>query len=48
MISTLRKEFFWPGVKKEIAEYLSRCLECQQIKAEHQHPVGLLQPLPIP
>eukprot|EP00253_Pinus_taeda_P011684 PITA_11684 len=35
-------------MKKEIAEYLARCLECQQIKAEHFHPAGLLQPLPIP
>eukprot|EP00253_Pinus_taeda_P012175 PITA_12175 len=34
-------------MKKDIAEYLARCLECQQIKAEHQHPAGLLQPLPI-
>lgn len=35
-------------MKNNVAEYLERCLECQQIKAEHQHPAGLLQPLPIP
>eukprot|EP00253_Pinus_taeda_P016910 PITA_16910 len=35
-------------MKKHVAEYLARCLECQQIKTEHQHPAGLLQPLPIP
>eukprot|EP00253_Pinus_taeda_P033259 PITA_33259 len=35
-------------MKKNIVEYLARCLECQQIKAEHQHLAGLLQPLPIP
>ena len=35
-------------MKKEVAEYLGRCLEYQQIKAEHQHPAGLLHPLPIP
>eukprot|EP00253_Pinus_taeda_P016913 PITA_16913 len=35
-------------MKKNIVEYLSQCLECQQIKAEHQHPAGLLQPLPVP
>jgi ribosomal protein L21E len=35
-------------MKREVAEYLARCLECQLVKAEHQHPAGLLQPLPIP
>eukprot|EP00253_Pinus_taeda_P005349 PITA_05349 len=48
MITAIRKEYFWPGMKKNIVEYLSQCLECQQIKAEHQHPAGLLQPLQIP
>eukprot|EP00253_Pinus_taeda_P030099 PITA_30099 len=47
MVTAIRKEYFWPGMKKSIVEYLSRCLECQQIKAEHQHPAGLLQPLPV-
>eukprot|EP00253_Pinus_taeda_P008729 PITA_08729 len=35
-------------MKKDVIEYLAHCLECQQVKAEHQHPAGLLQPLPIP
>jgi hypothetical protein len=35
-------------LKKYIAEYLGKCIECQQVKAEHRHPAGLLQPLPIP
>ncbi|PKI35902.1 hypothetical protein CRG98_043708 [Punica granatum] len=35
-------------MKKEIAEYVAKCLVCQQVKAEHQHPSGLLQPLPVP
>ena len=34
-------------MKKDIADYVSRCLTCQQVKAEHQRPAGLLQPLPI-
>ena len=35
-------------MKTEVAEYIARCIECQQVKAEHRHPAGLLQPLPIP
>ena len=32
----------------EIADYVSRCLSCQQVKASRQRPSGLLHPLPIP
>ena len=35
-------------MKNEVVDFLARCIECQQVKAEHQHPIGLLQPLPIP
>jgi hypothetical protein len=35
-------------MKKEVVEYIAKCLECQKVKAEHRHPVGLLHPLPIP
>jgi hypothetical protein len=48
MITATRKQFYWPGLKKDTTKYLARCIKCQQIKAEHRHPTGLLQPLPIP
>lgn len=48
LITSLRKEYHWPGMKRDVTEYLARCIECQQVKAEHQHPAGLLQRLPIP
>jgi hypothetical protein len=35
-------------LKKDIAEYLAKCIELKQVKAEHRHPTRLLQPLPIP
>ena len=44
----LGKEYFWLNMKNKVAEYIAMCIECQQVKAEHQHPVGVLQPLPIP
>jgi hypothetical protein len=42
MITTLRKLFYWPNMKDEIAEYLARCQDWHQVKAEHQHPTSLL------
>ena len=35
-------------MKGKTKEYLARCQDCQQVKAEHQHPTSLLQPLPVP
>ena len=35
-------------MKREIAQHVAKCLVCQQVKAEHQKPGVLSQPLPIP
>ena len=48
MFQDLRKNFWWPGMRKDVSEFVCRCLICQKIKAEHQRPAGLLQPLDIP
>jgi hypothetical protein len=48
MYQVLKKRFWWYGMKRERAEYVARCDSCQRIKAEHQRPAGLLQPLQIP
>ena len=48
MYRTIRENYWWPGMKREIAEYVEKCLVCQQVKAEHQKPTGTLQPLLIP
>ena len=29
MITMLRKEYFWPNMKNEVAKYIARCIECQ-------------------
>ncbi|XP_028066914.1 uncharacterized protein LOC114269755 [Camellia sinensis] len=39
--------YWWPNIKKEIANYNSKGLQYQQVKAKHQKPAGLLQSLPI-
>jgi len=48
LLTAIQKSYFWPGLRKDVAEYLSKCLECQLVKSDHQHPAGRLQPLPIP
>ncbi|GJT89413.1 putative reverse transcriptase domain-containing protein [Tanacetum coccineum] len=40
--------YWWPGMKKDIAEYVSKCLTCLKVKAEHQRPSGVLQQPEIP
>ncbi|KAI5313255.1 hypothetical protein L3X38_042429 [Prunus dulcis] len=48
MYRTLREYYSWPHMKGDIAKYVSRCLICQQVKAERHKPSGIMQPLPIP
>ncbi|KAM2748489.1 hypothetical protein EV2_027508 [Malus domestica] len=48
MYHTIRPFYYWPGMKREIAEYVNRCMVCQQVKAERKKPFGRLQPLPVP
>ncbi|GJX84686.1 putative reverse transcriptase domain-containing protein [Tanacetum coccineum] len=48
MYYDLRDMYWWPGMKKDIALYVSKCLTCSKIKSEHQRPSGLLQQPEIP
>ncbi|CAN6716946.1 unnamed protein product [Malus baccata var. baccata] len=48
MYHTIRPFYYSPGMKREIAEYVSRCIVCQQVKAERKKPFGRMQPLPVP
>ncbi|XP_039133251.1 uncharacterized protein LOC120270302 [Dioscorea cayenensis subsp. rotundata] len=41
MYRTIRENYWWSGMMREIAEFVGRCLVCQQVKAEHQQPAGL-------
>ena len=48
MYQDLKQYYWWRGMKKDIAEYVSKCLTCQQVKVEQQAPSGLLNPILIP
>lgn len=48
MYNDLKQKFRWPGTKRDIIKFVAECLVCQQVKAEHQRPGGLLQPNLIP
>ena len=47
MYQDLKEFFWWEGTKKDVAEFVSKCLVCQQVKAEHQKSVGLFQRIDI-
>ena len=48
MYADMRKLFFWVGVKRDVVHFIAKWLECQQVKADHHHPAGLLQPHDVP
>jgi hypothetical protein len=48
MYKDLKTRYWWNGMKRDVAEYIALCDTCQRVKAEHQRPAGLLQPLKIP
>ncbi|GKG20632.1 putative reverse transcriptase domain-containing protein, partial [Tanacetum coccineum] len=48
MYHDLRDMYWWPGMKMDIATYVSKYLTCSKVKAEHQRPSSLLQQPEIP
>ncbi|GKA41653.1 putative reverse transcriptase domain-containing protein [Tanacetum coccineum] len=48
MYQDLKKLYWWPNMKVEIATYVSKRLTCAKVKADHQKPSGLLQQPEIP
>ncbi|GKA51786.1 putative reverse transcriptase domain-containing protein [Tanacetum coccineum] len=48
MYQDMKQLYWWPNMKADIATYVSKCLTCLKVKADHQKPSGLLVQLGIP
>jgi hypothetical protein len=48
MYQGLKQRYWWYGMKRDVAAYVALCDTSYQVKAEHQRPDGLLQPLKVP
>ena len=47
MYQDLCRQYYWSGKKRHVGDFVRQCLTCQHVKAEHQKPAGLLQPLEV-
>ena len=47
MYQDLRRQHYWSEMKRHVGDFVRRCLTCQQVKAKHQKPAELLQPLEV-
>ena len=47
-LHNVRKNFWWPGMARDVRRFVASCDSCQRVKPLNRAPVGLLQPLPIP
>ncbi|GJW57118.1 putative reverse transcriptase domain-containing protein [Tanacetum coccineum] len=47
MYIDLKKNYWWPGMKRDCVKCVEKCLTCLKVKAEHQKPYGKIQPLEI-
>ena len=45
MYQDLKMSFWWSGMKRDVTDFVTKCMVCQRVKAEHQVPSRLLQPL---
>ena len=48
MYRDFKMSFWWFVMKRDVSEFVTKCLVCQRVKAEHQVPSGLLQLIRIP
>lgn len=47
-LARITENFYWSGIREDVAHHVSQCLNCQQTKYETKKSAGLLCPLPVP
>ena len=47
MYQDLKTSYWWSGMKRDVSEFVTKCMVCQKVKAEHQVHSGLLQSIKI-
>ena len=48
MVELVTRNFWWPGVTREVKQYVEGCNSCQRNKNRTEQPVGKLMPNSIP
>ncbi|XP_070036857.1 uncharacterized protein [Nicotiana tomentosiformis] len=48
MYHDIKKVYWWNDIKRIVADFVTRCPNCQQVKGEHQKPDGLAQNIEVP
>jgi ribonuclease HI len=48
MYQDVKQRYWWYGMKRDVAAHVALSDTCHRVKAEHQRPAGLLQPLKVP
>jgi len=48
MVELVTRNYWWPGVTKEVKQYVEGCDQCQRMKNRAEMPVGKLRPNQVP
>jgi hypothetical protein len=48
MYQDFKERWWWYGMKRDVAAHVALCDVCLRVKAEHQRPASLLQPMKVP
>lgn len=47
-VNLIRQSYWWPGMSRDVQNFVQSCDSCQRNKTSPMKPAGLLQPLPVP